>query len=364
MLTKYTFNVDDFLNNKINSSMLCYEIGLTTTSGLSHINTDGALCDIWFDQVLSSADETTLSGVISSHVGNDIPDISREDTELLLLVNQSINSTTSEEWQTIASREDSYFSGGTYRFAWSYFWKSVTDLAYPYLQVRSYIRPHSSPDEEDTIFIHLEKPTENPAQALMRSGFSYKRVEPGYYDVLTDYKRVGSAGAVVVSDANMEIMKASNTFIGSNLSSSCQDLIDYEMEAPSTPSGIIEVITSEAAAIEGAEIKYYLGGWQSLGYTDANGQIDGGAYADRTAWRCYYGSRYQTLNDQNVLEGITFQTGKVSSSSGNCTHYYAGGWQAFEEGVELLAISYTFKFDDEFPDTAYDINAGETNYIH
>jgi len=71
MATKYTYSIsNDFLNSSLASSELTSEIQISTITGtLSHVNTDSDVCDIWFDAPLSSAEQTTLSGVVSSHDG-------------------------------------------------------------------------------------------------------------------------------------------------------------------------------------------------------------------------------------------------------------------------------------------------------
>lgn len=67
---KYTFLTGQFPNNLVNATRLSSEIqDSEIITALDYINVDSSKCDMWFKAALSSADETTLSGVIGSHSG-------------------------------------------------------------------------------------------------------------------------------------------------------------------------------------------------------------------------------------------------------------------------------------------------------
>ena len=70
MGTKYTFSISaDFPNQEVNSTILTDEIQASSiTHALDYINTSNDDCDIWFKNTLTSAEEATLSGIISAHV--------------------------------------------------------------------------------------------------------------------------------------------------------------------------------------------------------------------------------------------------------------------------------------------------------
>lgn len=73
--TKYTYSIStDFPNGKVAPSRLTQEIQASSISiALDYINTSGDDCDIWFKDVLSSGDQTTLDGVVAAHSGDPIP---------------------------------------------------------------------------------------------------------------------------------------------------------------------------------------------------------------------------------------------------------------------------------------------------
>lgn len=69
--TKYTYSIqNDFPNHIVASDRLTLEINQSTiVTALDYINTSGDNCDIWFKDVLSVGDQTTLSGVVAAHSG-------------------------------------------------------------------------------------------------------------------------------------------------------------------------------------------------------------------------------------------------------------------------------------------------------
>jgi len=71
MSTKYTFSIiNDTLNSLVNLSRLTSEIGASNIAiALDYMNTNVDVCDIWFKADLSSPEETTLNGLMSSHTG-------------------------------------------------------------------------------------------------------------------------------------------------------------------------------------------------------------------------------------------------------------------------------------------------------
>lgn len=69
---------------------------------------------------------------------------------------------------------------------------------------------------------------------------------------------------------------------------------------------------------------------------------------------------------QNVVSStlVVFSTAIVTSTSGTCTKYYAGGWKDFTNNLEMLPVAYSFRFSDGTSDKQYSIQAGIQNIIH
>ena len=74
MANKYTYSIgNNFPNQQVCSARLTLEIeDSSITIAMDYINTSVDDCDVWFKAALPSADETTLSGIVSSHSGEHI----------------------------------------------------------------------------------------------------------------------------------------------------------------------------------------------------------------------------------------------------------------------------------------------------
>lgn len=91
MSIKYTFSIsNDTLNSIVDSGSLTEEIQTSTiTTALDYINKELDDCDIWFKAALSGTDQTTLSGVVSTHTGEPLADAGN-----IRIVDQSLDSVT------------------------------------------------------------------------------------------------------------------------------------------------------------------------------------------------------------------------------------------------------------------------------
>jgi len=76
-----------------------------------------------------------------------------------------------------------------------------------------------------------------------------------------------------------------------------------------------------------------------------------------------YAAKQQSQNiDTNPT--VIFQTGQVHSAGGHggCTQYYSGGWRTFTNDMELLPLTYTFRYSDS-TQKSFGISAGIVNNI-
>ena len=73
--TKYVYSIqNDTPNHTVNSDRLTNEIRASSiVTALDYITTNGDELDIWFKDVLSSGDQTTLTGVVNTTSGEPYP---------------------------------------------------------------------------------------------------------------------------------------------------------------------------------------------------------------------------------------------------------------------------------------------------
>jgi len=127
---------------------------------------------------------------------------------------------------------------------------------------------------------------------------------------------------------------------------------------------VLRLLNSSGALIDPGSAQYYAGGWRNVGAT-SGGQVPvelmAGTYSFSMTYAFTQQQKTQNIAADNV---VIFQTGRVQSATNTCTAYYAGGWRAFVNGMDLLPGTYTFQFNDGTPATNASVVATATASIH
>jgi len=96
----------------------------------------------------------------------------------------------------------------------------------------------------------------------------------------------------------------------------------------------------------GVAMQFYASGWQDTGVNSGEQLLPGNYY-----FACTYAGMRQERYVPVPVGGsgsgtmaVEFQTALVDSTSGLCTQYYASGWKAFTDPMELLPGNYYFKY--------------------
>ena len=148
--------------------------------------------------------------------------------------------------------------------------------------------------------------------------------------------------------------------------------IEKEQNANSNPTFVFNTVsvTSQLLASDGTtdlsggatfEYRY---GWGA--YQPFTGPME--LLPVNTKMRVSYAGGTTGDIEQNVGSNghFSWQTGNVTSTSGNATDYRYGwgAYHPFTEGMELLPLATKFKFNDGTSETSYTIVSGATTTIH
>jgi len=129
--------------------------------------------------------------------------------------------------------------------------------------------------------------------------------------------------------------------------------------ADDTVSVTVALYDSSGQPLSGGTVQVYRSGWQSLGVTDANDQVDAelpsGSYTFRVSYSYAYNEKTQNVGaDSTVVFGTVRVTVKLQDAGGHpvdpgTARYYASDWRAFgvtfggQVSRELLPKTYPFR---------------------
>ena len=178
-----------------------------------------------------------------------------------------------------------------------------------------------------------------------------------------DFGTTDATGQVTNSSITPKSYKFRMTYAGAS-NEQTQDVETDPLVVFQTTSVTVQLKDSGGNPIDTGQVKYYASSWKTFGST-SGGQASLELLPKSYKFRMTYaGASNEQTQDVETDPLVVFQTGKVVSDSGTCTHYYAGGWKVFTSGMELLPNTYKFRFNDCEPETNSEVNAGSVNNIH
>jgi Tol biopolymer transport system component len=179
------------------------------------------------------------------------------------------------------------------------------------------------------------------------------------------WKTFGSGVTDANGEASMVLLPGTYTFkigYGGATMQKSQNIVTNQLVQFTTTQVTVELRDHAGNLLgEPATATYYAGGWKPFGDLTAGSAGKELLPLSYTFKLAHKGAAVQKSQDVGANPLVTFQTGQVTCAA--CAKYYAGGWQPFTDGMQLLPGTYTFKFSDGRPDTPYVILAGTVNTI-
>jgi VCBS repeat-containing protein len=178
-----------------------------------------------------------------------------------------------------------------------------------------------------------------------------------------------SMGALVNGEVSKELLPAAYTFsmlYAGGLMKKNQNVAVDPLVVFQTVNVVVWFRDSFGNPLDTGEAQYYAVanacGWLAFGVT-TSGEVARELLPVPYVFAMNYaGGRKEKSQNVAVDPVVVFGTGRVHSS-GACTQYYARGWRPFTQDMELLPLTYTFRFSVAPLTQSIAITAGTVNEV-
>lgn len=198
--TEYIYTIStDFLNGKVDIGRLTQEINnssISTALNYTTTNKTADTCSIWFADVLSSGDHTTLNGIVAVHSGEPLPPPVKFGDAYTITEDSSTTTTTATEFQQKLRLNLTGLEAGIYRIGFSYECMGSN---------KGQFVGRVQVDDTTTIY-EVDEELRPSAGWRSCSGFGKVTLTAGDHFVDLDYCTTQSNGASKIRRARLEIM--------------------------------------------------------------------------------------------------------------------------------------------------------------